>query len=109
MDQLDQLDKLIQLYKNAKAAHESSLVLLDDEQETQNNWFKCVTKHSMDFILHIKQWLAQTKHLTTDLTTTAETKITPISLDKVPVELNKQIPVKNFSWINMPWRNRRSS
>lgn len=86
------LDKLIQFYENAKAAHESVLILLPkEEKETQIDWFKRVTKHSMNFTQDIEQWLLETGRIK-HVTTTAETNLTLISPEEVPVELKEQIP-----------------
>lgn len=55
------LEKLIQLYENAKTAQESVIVLLPkEEQESQSDWFKHVTKYNTDFMEDVKQRLFET-------------------------------------------------
>ena len=52
------MGKLMNVYEDAKAAHDSLIALIPKEElENQIVWFSRVTKHNTDFINDVKQWL----------------------------------------------------
>lgn len=93
------LERLIQLFESAKAAHGSVVVLLPKEvQETQNEWFAGITKYHTGFVEDVKQWLfenerhsMQTSHVILNLPTAADSDAPSILPEKAPVESTEEI------------------
>lgn len=93
------LERLIQLFECAKTAHESVIVLLPEEdQETQNDWFARINKYHTGFVEDVKQWLfdnerhsMQTGHVTVNLPA-ADSDTSSILHEKAPVESKEEIP-----------------